>query len=108
MEVKLVQQKTIYKNLKKMVELHKNLQVYLLQNYLPKKLQLKIKRYMLENLIAASLKINLCNFIVIDIFFTLNDNLYFHNHQKIHLASHLYLSLHNLKVLVRESQPCDH
>jgi hypothetical protein len=47
--LKLTKQKTIDKNLVKMVELRKNLQVFQQQNFLPKMLQLKIDIDKLKN-----------------------------------------------------------
>ena len=57
MVLKLTMQRTIDKNLMKKVGLHKDLQIFQLQNFQPKKLLLIIKKYMLKNLIDFSLKL---------------------------------------------------
>ena len=62
MALKLTMQRTIDKNLMKKVVRHKDLQIFQLQNFQPKKLLLIIKKYMLKNLIDFSLKLKLIIF----------------------------------------------
>ena len=62
MVLKLTMQRTIDKNSMKKVGLHKDLQIFQLQSFQPKKLLLIIKKYMLKNLIDFSLKLKLIIF----------------------------------------------